>query len=186
MDERVLKTCAAPRRRGERGFTMVEVLTAAMIGVVALIANMTMFATAEKDFAFARQVTDATNLATNQFAAFKTMTLAEIQATTAAPTVAEKAADLAANPRLGLASPLLVGWHEERRGLAAAAGKAGCPTIGDRPYCRSWTVSYVDVDANGTADMAGSIVRVKLTVDWWVGAKKHTVTLSTMTTGRPL
>lgn len=186
MEQRVLSAADARRGAGERGFTMVEVLSASLVGVVALIANMTMFSYAEKDFTFARNLTDATNVATNQFAAFKTMTLAEIQATTAVPTAAEKTADLAATPRLGLSSPLVLGWHEERRGLAVATGKADCPTVGGRAFCRSWVVSNVDVDADGTADMAGGIVKVQLVVDWWVGTKKHSVTLSTMTTGKPL
>lgn len=182
MGQRVLSGHAA----GEGGFTMVEVLSAALIGVVALVANMTMFSYAEKDFTYARSLTDATNVATTQLAAFKTMTIAEIQATTVAPVAAEKTADLSRKPPLGLSSPLLLGWHEERPGLAAAAGKADCTQVGGRAYCRSWAVSNVDVDADGTADMAGGIIRIKLTVDWWAGAKQHTVTVTTMTTGRPL
>lgn len=186
MEERVLTGARARAGAGRRGFTLVEVLTAMLIGVVVLTANLTLFNFAQKDFAFSRSLTDATNLATATLADFKTMTVNQINLTTAVPTAAEKTADLARKPPLGLGGPLVVGWHEETPGHAAAPGKGDCTRIGGRVFCRSWCVSNVDVEPDGTADMVGDIVKVKLVVDWWVGAKRHTVTLATLTTGKPL
>lgn len=163
MAERVLSAPGARRRRGEGGFTLVEVMTATMIGVVALTANLTMFNFAQRDFAYSRGLTEATNEATRVIADFKTRTIAEINNTT----------DLVANG-------LVVGTHRETPALG------NCAQIGGRAYCRSWVVSNVDVEPDGTADMVGDIVKVKLTVDWWIGEKRHTVTMSTLTTGKPL
>lgn len=153
---------------GERGFTLVEVMTAMVIGAIALTANLTMFNYAQKDFARSRTLTDATNLATTTLADFKTKSINEINLTT----------DLAA-------SGLKIGTHTEDPALG------NCTQIGGRTYCRTWEVWNVDVDNDGTADMVGDLVKVRLTVDWWIGSttvasNKHSLKMATMTTGRPL
>jgi len=167
MDQILSRT--APRRRlGDRGFTLVEVMTAMAIGMIALTANLTLFTWAQKDFARSRTLTDATNEATAVLADFKTRTVNEINNTTDR-----------------VASGLRIGTHTETPALG------NCKQIGGRTFCRTWEVWNLDVDGDGTADMVGDIVKIKVRVDWWLGVdtaaqNKHTITLATMTTGKPL
>lgn len=146
MDKLKLSRWWGRRRAGERGFTMLEVLSATMVGMIAFTANLAMFNFAARDFAYSRSLTNATNLATEKMNDFKTRTVAEILADAKTDTV----------------------------------------TIDGTAYTRAWTVGNVDVDADGTADMIGDIVKIRLTVRWTIGTKAHQVTMATMTTGKPV
>lgn len=52
-------------------------------------------------------------------------------------------------------------------------------------FSRTWTVADVDVDNDGDFDMVDDIVKIKLDVDWTYRGRPHTVSLTTLTTGKP-
>jgi type II secretory pathway pseudopilin PulG len=55
----------------QRGFTLIEVMIAMAITITVMLANLYMINTAQKNLAYSRALTDATNLATNKIAEFK-------------------------------------------------------------------------------------------------------------------
>lgn len=165
MGQRILTGKARRHDTGERGFTLVEVLMAGLVGVIALTANLAMFNYANRDFAYSRSLTEATNIATNQFAYFKTRTISEINATTNL-----------------VASGLRIGTHTETTALGNCEPPADHYGI---TFCRNWEVWNVDVDSDGTADMSGDLVKINLTVNWTIGARPHQITMTNMTTGKP-
>jgi Tfp pilus assembly protein PilV len=185
MGQRIL-TGKAPRHgTGEQGFTLMEVLMAGVVGVIALTANLAMFNYASRDFSYSRSLTEATNIATNQFADFKTKTIAEINATATAATTAEKTAIKADRPSITDAqiTTLLVGLRR------ATVALGNCEPPADHygyTFCPNWEVWKVDVDNDGTADMDGQLVKIRLTVNWTIGSKPHHVTMTGITMGKPL
>ena len=69
---RILSFRGGLPRAAEQGFTLVETMIAMSISIVVLLANIYLFNTAQKDFALAKSLTEATNLATNRIADFRT------------------------------------------------------------------------------------------------------------------
>ena len=63
------------REPAEQGFTLIETMIAMSIAIVVLLANIYLFNTAQRDFALAKSVTEATNLATNRIADFRAMSI---------------------------------------------------------------------------------------------------------------
>lgn len=51
-------------------------------------------------------------------------------------------------------------------------------------FTRNWVVSAVDLDHDGTPDMVGDIVKIRLDVGWTFASEPHHVTMATFTTGR--
>jgi prepilin-type N-terminal cleavage/methylation domain-containing protein len=68
MGQRILKSGGA----SERGYTLVEVMVAMAITLMVMMANLTIFNTAQKNLAYARAMTNATNLATTKIDSFRT------------------------------------------------------------------------------------------------------------------
>jgi prepilin-type N-terminal cleavage/methylation domain-containing protein len=157
MDGRVLRGGARPGRPG--GFTFVEVLIAMAITVAVMLANLALFDTAHRNLAYSRALTEATNLATNRIADFKTMAVADIL--NAAPNVQ-------ASP-----NPLNVRWGSDT------------PTVDGVLFTRTWTFSSVDVDHDAAPDMVGDLVKVKMDVTWTMAGRAHHVSMATFTTGKP-
>jgi Tfp pilus assembly protein PilV len=187
MGQRILTTGKSRRHgTGERGFTLVEVMMAGLVGVLALTANLVMFNYANRDFAYSRSLTEATNIATNQFSYFKTRTIAEINATVSTATTAEKTAIKADRTFITDAqiAGLLVGLHRETTTLGNCEPPADHYGI---TFCKNWEVWNVDVDspADNIADMAGDIIKIRLTVNWTIGNRPHQITMTNMTTGKP-
>jgi prepilin-type N-terminal cleavage/methylation domain-containing protein len=164
VDADVLSAAGAARARGQRGFTLIEVMAAMAITVVVMMANLSMFDTAQKRLAGGRALTKATNIATERINDFKTMTISQIFA--AAPTVV-------------VAGPV-------RRYRGSDSGQfLGAGETGDLVYTRTWDVSDVDYDHDGVPDMAGDVVKVSVTVTWDLQGKSHAVTMASFTTGKP-
>ena len=166
MGKRILIGKSREGRSDERGFTLMEVMVASVIGVIALTANLAMFNYASRDFAYSRSLTEATNIATSQFADFKTKSITEIDNTTNL-----------------VASGLKIGTHTGSVALGNCLPPAQHYSI---TFCRNWEVWNVDVDGDTTADMVGGLVKIKLTVNWTIGNRPHQITMTSMSTGRPL
>jgi prepilin-type N-terminal cleavage/methylation domain-containing protein len=173
VDRRVLRSGGAPARAAERGFTLIEIMAAMAISIVALLANIYLINTANRDLALARSLTDATNLATTRIADFRAMTIADINAT--------------ATPDGG-ANPLNV-----RRGSDtqcpdcpdANCSHADCSPSATR-FNRSWIVSAIDLEhaTPPVADLVGDLVKIDVAVDWTLRNKPHHVALTSFTTGK--
>lgn len=144
--------------RDAGGFTLIEVMIAMAITIVVMLANLTLFNTAQRNLAHARALTEATNLASGRLADFRAMTIAQIEA--AAP-------DLDASP-----NPLRV-----RRGSDAA-------TADGVPFTRSWAVSDVDLAQDGAADLVGDAVKIRVEVTWELAGRQHRVAMASITTGK--
>jgi prepilin-type N-terminal cleavage/methylation domain-containing protein len=76
----VLTPGGAASGPAERGFTLVEVIVAMSITIVALLANLYLFSTAQKNLAESRALTNATNLASGKIAELRGKTIADIKA----------------------------------------------------------------------------------------------------------
>lgn len=72
MVKRILRVDRGIRSWDEAGFTLPEVMTAMAVSVIVLLANFALLNTANKNFAYTRALTNATNHATDKFAEFKT------------------------------------------------------------------------------------------------------------------
>lgn len=157
---------------GAPGFTFIETMVAMAMAMIVLLANIFLINTAHRNMARAKVLTDATNLAADTLAALRTRTLAEVNATTD-----------------GIASGFVVGTHvddavQEPLSPADAANLVRRQQVGTTVFTRTWTVSNVDSDADGVADLVGDIVKVRVDVAWAAGGRDHHVTMATLTTGR--
>lgn len=171
MGRGVLSRSRLPRA-AERGFTLVETMVALSISIVVLLANLFLFNTAQRNLALSRSVTNATNLATNTVAVLKSRTIAQISDTTD-----------------NVVSGLTTGTHTDDQ-VAAPADPADPGDLEKRQmidgttYSRTWRVSNIDIDGNGTPDLVGDLVKISLVVTWTLASKSHQVTMATFTTGR--
>jgi len=161
MGRALLSTRGGPPGGAQRGFTLIEIVVAMAVTIVVMLANLTMFNTAQKNLAFSRALTNATNLATGKVDQFKTMTITEIK--NAAP-------DVRTPP-----NPLDI-----RQGTEAAS-------VEGVQYALTWTVSDVDLEnaaVNPVAELVGDVVKITLDVAWTAANKDHHVTMATFTTGK--
>ena len=62
------------RRREEAGFTMIEVMIAVLLTVIAVIGIIALFMTETRAAAYSRRATEATNLATDKLEKLRTLT----------------------------------------------------------------------------------------------------------------
>lgn len=66
---------------------------------------------------------------------------------------------------------------------AIASGSETTPPDGIR-FTSTWVVSSVDLDHDGTPDMVGDVVKIRVDVGWTLADKGHHVTMTTFTTGK--
>ncbi len=141
MDRRVLNF-GGRRIAVERGFTMIEVMTAMAITIIVMLANLYLFDIARKNLAQSRALTAATNVATSKIAALKATA------------------------------------------IAAIASGSETTTSDGIQFASTWVVSNVDLDHNGTPEMVGDVVKIRLDVGWTLANKGHNLTMATFTTGK--
>jgi prepilin-type N-terminal cleavage/methylation domain-containing protein len=168
---RILSRRRGHSRAAQRGFTFIEVMIALSISVVVLLANIYLFNTAHRDLALARSITEATNLATGTLAVLKSRTIAQINATTN-----------------NVPSGLVVGTHTDDPNSPPAepadpSDLVKRQQIEGTTFSRVWAVSNADIDGNGTPELVGDLVKVKIEVTWTLRNKVHRVSMTTFTTG---
>lgn len=66
---------------------------------------------------------------------------------------------------------------------AITSGSVTTPPGGTR-FTSTWVVSNVDLDHDGTPEMVGDVVKIRVDVGWTLADKDHHVTMTTFTTGR--
>jgi prepilin-type N-terminal cleavage/methylation domain-containing protein len=204
MYRRSAHSCTA-----ERGFTLVEIMVAMSISIVALLANLFLFNTASKDLAAARSLTDATNLAMEKIADFRSKTIAQIQAETpylpggTPPVLRGQTGTTLPVQSLCIPSsvnPLLRRWGRETNCPDCAYAdceSSTCPV--EAIFTRTWLVTAVDLDHHGTPNnecddtpdmctdalnmVSCDVVNVSLDVSWTQADKVHHVTMTTFVTG---
>lgn len=155
---RILSPRDAPTRVVTQGFTLIETMVALAVAISVLLANFYMYSTSQKDFALAKTITEATNLATNRIADFRAMTITQINA--AAPT---------------------------NTGGALFVRQGGDEVIVDSVrFTRTWVVSAIDLQqaTPPVADLVGDLVKITIDVAWIAQGKDHHVRMATVTTGR--
>lgn len=212
MAKRILNDGAGCARLGVGGFTMIEIMTAAVISVMVMLANLAVFNTANKNFAYARALTNATNHATDKINRCKTSLITTQPCVNATSGSVDTSLVNVSYPASG--TPCLAGGqvNPEYPGLedqpltlpsgaanpayAYTSGPASIvgvtqtdtsPTVIDGvSFARSWVVSFADPNNDGTFTMKSDVVKVKVTVSWTQFGKRHQVQMSTFTAGRPL
>lgn len=96
----------------------------------------------------------------------------------------------AKNQRLTVATNLASRKISDFRTMTVDAIKAENPknetsVVSGVQYALDWTADGVDVDGDGTADMAEDLVKIRLEVKWTMSDGDHRVSMTTMTTGKP-
>ncbi|MBI5886030.1 MAG: prepilin-type N-terminal cleavage/methylation domain-containing protein [Deltaproteobacteria bacterium] len=169
----LLQRTGASPAHNERcgGFTLIEILVAMTILSIGLLGIAALTGTAYKSASYARALTQATNVAQNRVEALLGIPYANLEAS------------LAERPDLA-------------RACAGPAGGAARPvydciptsqlTIGVAPdtktYTWSYTVTLIDLNADGTANATDGLKRIDVTVNWAdpLSNSTNTVVVTTM------
>ncbi len=152
----------------DKGFTILEVLIAVSLLSVGILAVGTLMGTSIKTSSYSQSLTQANNLGQERLERLQSVVYNNLQATdtTTAPT------DLMRNCSQTDTTP--------SRPVYTCTPTGGI-TIGSRNFTWSYTVTYIDVDGNGTASPGvDGLKRIDVTVSWtdqlWTIDKSITVT----------
>jgi hypothetical protein len=211
MAKRILRTASGHLYLGEDGFTLTEVMTAMMISIIVMLANLAIFNVANRNFAYSRALTNATNHATDKINWCKTRLVTTQPCLNGTGSIDTSLVNLSF-PASG--SPCLTGGvvntaeypgledqplylsagivnpsYSYTTGPASVVGLTQSdpsPTVIDGvSFNRSWVVSYADPNNDGVFTMKSDVVKVKVTVTWIQNGKSHQVQMATFTTGKP-
>ena len=133
------------RATAQQGFTIIEIMTAMVVTITVMLANLYLFNIAHGNLSQSRALTAATNLAAGKVAEFRGMTIAQIK---------------------------------------AAAPESTPTRLDGIDFTRTWVVTDVDLNSDGTAEMVGDVVKIRLDVSWDQSNKVHHVAIATFTTGK--
>ncbi len=141
------------KKIADKGFTLVEVLIALTILSIGILGIAGLAGTALRSSSYSRSITQATNFAQERLEGLMGVDYNNIQASSAA------AGDFQRN----CTGPVGPANAPKYTCTPAAPTK----TIGSTNYTWSYTVTYVDLDGNGTAvPNTDGLKRVDLTVSW--------------------
>ncbi|OGQ56938.1 MAG: hypothetical protein A3J24_00455 [Deltaproteobacteria bacterium RIFCSPLOWO2_02_FULL_53_8] len=140
---------------GCAGFTLIEILVAMTILSVGVLGIMSLTGTAMKSSSYARALTQATNAAQNRIEAVLAIPYANLEASGA------ERADLA-RACVGPAGPVDRPVYTCTPTSQLVIGVA--PDV--KSYTWAYTVTWIDLNADGTADSTDGLKRVDVTVDW--------------------
>lgn len=151
----------------ERGFTIIEVLLAMTILSIGILGIAGLAGTAVKTSGYSQSLTQATNLAQERIEALLSVDYSNIQATDTTTT----RTDLQRN-----CSQTVVSASRP----VYTCTPTSALSVGGKPFGWSYTVTYIDLDGNGTASAtADGLKRVDVTVSWtdalWKTTKSVTV-----------
>jgi len=96
----------------------------------------------------------------------------------------------ARSQKLTVATNLATSKLADFRAMTVGAIKAENPksearVVNGFQYTLNWSVDDVDVDGDSVVDMVGDLVKISLDVSWTHGDRAHSVSMATMTTGKP-
>lgn len=159
------------KKISDKGFTLIEVLIALTILSIGILGIAGLAGTALRSSSYSRSVTQATNFAQERLEGLLGVDYTNIQASDAA------SGDFQRNC-VGPVGPVSAPVY-------TCTPTAATKTIGTTGYTWSYTVTYIDLDGNGTAvPNVDGLKRVDLTVSWtdmlWHAQKS--VTLVTLRT----
>lgn len=156
-------------RHGDGGFTLVEVLIAVTILAVGILGVAGLAGTAIRSSGYTQALTQATNLAQERIEALQSVPFNNVEATDAVTT-----------------SPF-----DLRRTCTGPTGPVNLPvytctptvaavTVGNKTFTWAYTVTYIDLNGDGTASPAtDGLKRVDVTISWtdplWHTTKSLTV-----------
>jgi len=159
------------KKISDKGFTLVEVLIALTILSIGILGIAGLTGTAMRNSSYSRSITQATNFAQERLEGLLGVTYSNIQASDAAAGDFQRTCTGPVGPA--------------NAPVYTCTPTAATKTIGTTAYTWSYTVTYIDLDGNGTASPnVDGLKKVELTVSWtdllWHAQKS--VTLVTLRT----
>lgn len=153
---------------GEKGFTLIEVLIAMTILSIGILGIAGLAGTAVKSSGYSQALTQATNLAQERVEALLSVDFLNLQASDATTL------------RTDLRRACVQTGATASRPVWTCTPTTSTITVGNTPYAWTYTVTYVDLDNNGTAvHTSDALKRIDLTVSWtdplWNTQKSVTV-----------
>ena len=140
------------KNTAEKGFTLIEVQIALTILSIGILGIAGLAGTGIKSSSYSRALTQATNFAQERLEGLMSVNYNNIQATDLT------AGDLARNC-IGPTGPANAPMY--------TCTPVATKTIGTMVYSWAYTVTYIDLDGNGTAvPNVDGLKRVDLTVTW--------------------
>ena len=208
MEKRILRSGSWFVQGSEAGFTLPEVMIATAISIVVILANLAVFNVANKNFAYTRAMTNATNHATDKINEFKTKLITSQPCKNTVTGLIDNSLVNTAFP--GSGTPCLAGGsvnveypgledqplylpsgavnpsYSYGTGPASIVGvtQSDSTAIGGVTFTRTWVISFADPNNDGVFTMKSDVVKVKVVVSWTQYGKNHHVTMTTFTTGK--
>jgi len=69
--------------------------------------------------------------------------------------------------------------------IKAQNPKSEARVVNGLQYTLNWSADDVDIDGDSVVDMVGDLVKISLDVSWTHADRAHSVSMATMTTGKP-
>ena len=153
----------------KKGFTLVEVLIAMTILSVGILGIAGLAGTAVKTSGHSQSMTQANNLAQKRLEALLSVDYMNLEVTDTTAAITELRRNCSQTDATA------------GRPVYSCAPVTASETIGNRPYAWSYTVTLIDVNADGVATQKkDGLKRVDVTVSWtdtlWKTTKSVTVT----------
>lgn len=155
---------------GKRGFTLIEVLIAMTILSIGILGVAGLAGTVIRSSGYSQALTQATNIAQEKLEALVSVDFSNIQATDTA------------TARTDLRRTCTQTDFTASKPVYTCVPTTSTVTVGGKPYTWGYTVSYVDLDASGTAsESSDGLKRIDLTVSWTDAVWRTTKSITAVT-----